>query len=52
MDTQENITSVQRDREILKLISKTHDNVQGLKDLIDHLTARIEKLKRGNNENK
>ena len=52
MDTQENITSVQRDREILKLISKTDDNVQGLKDLIDHLTARIEKLERGNNENK
>ena len=33
-------------------MSTLHDNVQGLKNIIDLLTTRIEKLEKGKNENK
>ena len=52
MDTQKEIQSIQRDSAIIKLMSGLQDNVQGLKDIIDLLTTRIEKLEKGKNENK
>ena len=52
MDTQKEIQSIQRDNEIIKLISGLQNNVQGLKDIIDLLTTRIERLEKGKNENK
>ena len=52
MDTQKNIESIQRDSNILKLMSGLQDNVQGLKEIVDHLTTRIERLEKGKNENK
>ena len=52
MDIQREIQSVQRDNEIIKLMSTLHDNVQGLKNIIDLLTTRIERLEKGKNENK
>ena len=52
MDTQKEIQSIQRDNEIIKLMSTLHDNVQGLKNIIDLLTTRIERLEKGKNENK
>ena len=50
MDTQKNIESIQRDNAIIKLMSGLQDNVQSLKDIIDSLTTRIEKLEKGKNE--
>ena len=50
MDTQKNIESRQRDNAIIKLMSGLQDNVQSLKDIIDSLTTRIEKLEKGKNE--
>ena len=52
MDTQKEIQSIQRDSAIIKLMSGLQDNVQGLKDIIDLLTTRIEKLEKGKNESK
>ena len=52
MDTQKEIQSIQRDNAIIKLMSTLHDNVQCLKNIIDLLTTRIEKLEKGKNENK
>tara|TARA_Y100000361_G_scaffold144574_1_gene152742 strand:+ start:411 stop:569 length:159 start_codon:yes stop_codon:yes gene_type:complete len=52
MDTQKEIQSIQRDNEIIKLMSGLQNNVQGLKDIIDLLTTRIERLEKGKNENK
>ena len=52
MDTQKEIQSIQRDNEIIKLIGGLQDNVQGLKDIIDLLTTRIERLEKGKNESK
>ena len=40
----ENLESVQRDREILKLINGLQDNLISCKEIIDILTTRIEKL--------
>ena len=50
MDTQKEIQSIQRDNAIIKLMSTLHDNAQGLKNIIDLLTTRIEKLEKGKNE--
>ena len=50
MDIKKNIESIQRDNEIIKLMSGLQDNVQSLKDIIDSLTTRIEKLEKGKNE--
>ena len=50
MDTQKEIQSIQRDSAIIKLMSGLQDNVQSLKDIIDSLTTRIEKLEKGKNE--
>ena len=50
MDTQKEIQSIQRDNAIIKLMSTLHDNVQGLKNIIDLLTTRIEKLEKEKNE--
>tara|TARA_R100000234_G_C4849358_1_gene114470 strand:+ start:238 stop:393 length:156 start_codon:yes stop_codon:yes gene_type:complete len=51
MKTQtENIESIQRDREILKLIGGLQENVKSLKEIIDYLTTRIEKLERTKDE--
>ena len=52
MDTQKEIQSIQRDNETLKLIGGLLNNVQGLKEIVDHLTTRIEKLEKGKNESK
>ena len=52
MDTQKNIESIQRDNEIIKLMGMLQNNVQGLKDIIDCLTTRIERLEKGKNESK
>ena len=52
MDTQKNIESIQRDNEIIKLMGMLQNNVQGLKDIIDFLTTRIERLEKGKNESK
>tara|TARA_B100001250_G_scaffold351687_1_gene323990 strand:- start:293 stop:451 length:159 start_codon:yes stop_codon:yes gene_type:complete len=52
MDTQKEIQSIQRDNAIIKLMSTLHDNVQGLKNIIDLLTTRIEKLEKEKNESK
>ena len=52
MDTQKEIQSIQRDSAIIKLMSGLQDNVQSLKDIIDSLTNRIDKLEKGKNENK
>ena len=52
MDTQKEIQSIQRDSAIIKLMSGLQDNVQSLKDIIDSLTTRIEKLEKGKNESK
>ena len=46
----ENIESIQRDREILKLIGGLQENVKSLKEIIDYLTTRIEKLERTKDE--
>ena len=46
----ENIESIQRDREILKLIGGLQDNIKSLKEITDYLATRIEKLERGKNE--
>ncbi len=42
----ENLESVQRDREILKLINGLQDNLFSCKEIIDLLTTRIEKLEK------
>ena len=52
MDTQKEIQSIQRDNEIIKLMSGIQNNLQGLKDIIDCLTTRIERLEKGKNESK
>ena len=52
MDTQKEIQSIQRDNEIIKLIGGLQNNVQGLKDIIDLLVTRIERLEKGKNESK
>ncbi len=46
MDTQKNIDSIERDNNILKIVGKNIDNLQMLKDIVDSLTARIEKLEK------
>ena len=40
------------DASIIKLLKGLNDNVQSLKDIIDLLTTRIERLEKGKNENK
>ena len=57
MDIQKNIESIQRDREsiqrdskIINLIGGLQNNVKGLKDVIDLLLTRIERLEKGKNE--
>ena len=52
MDTQKEIQSIQRDNKIIKLIGGLQNNVQGLKDIIDCLITRIERLEKGKNESK
>ena len=52
MDIQREIQSVQRDNDIIRLMGGLQDNVKSLKDIIDLLITRIEKLERGKNENK
>ena len=52
MDTHKEIQSIQRDNAIIKLMSGLQDNVQGLKDIIDCLITRIERLEKGKNESK
>tara|TARA_X000001388_G_C2219791_1_gene118788 strand:- start:902 stop:1111 length:210 start_codon:yes stop_codon:yes gene_type:complete len=42
----ENLESVQRDREILKLMNGLQDNLISCKEIIDLLTTRIEKLEK------
>ena len=44
------IESIQRDREILKLIGGLQDNVKSLKEITDYLETRIEKLERSKND--
>ena len=46
MDTQKHINSLERDNSILKIVGKNIDNLQMLKDIVDNLTARIEKLEK------
>jgi len=46
MDTQKNIESIERDNSILKLVGKSMDNFELLKEIIDNLTTRIEKLEK------
>ena len=46
MDTQINIESLNRDKKILKLVGNNIDNLQLLKDIVDSLTTRIEKLEK------
>ena len=50
MDTQRELQSVQRDNRIIDLIGGLQNNVQGLKDIIDLLLTRIERLEKGKNE--
>ncbi len=50
MDTQKEIQSIQRDNDIIKLMGMLQNNVQGLKDIIDLLLIRIERLEKGKNE--
>jgi hypothetical protein len=50
MDTQRELQSVQRDNRIIDLIVGLQNNVQGLKDIIDLLLTRIERLEKGKNE--
>ena len=52
MDIQREIESIKRDNKIIELIGGLQNNVQGLKDIIDCLTTRIERLEKGKNENK
>jgi hypothetical protein len=42
MDTQ----SIERDNSILKIVGKSIDNIQMLKEIIDNLTTRIERLEK------
>jgi hypothetical protein len=46
MDTQKHINSLERDNSILKLVGKNLDNLQLLKELVDTLMGRIEKLEK------
>ena len=46
MDTQKYIDGIERDNSILKIVGKNIDNLQMLKDIVDNLTARIEKLEK------
>ena len=50
MDTQRELQSVQRDNRIIDLIGGLQNNVKGLKDIIDLLVTRIERLEKGKNE--
>ena len=50
MDTQRELQSVQRDNRIIDLIVGLQNNVKGLKDIIDLLLTRIERLEKGKNE--
>ena len=50
MDTQRELQSVQRDNRIIDLIGGLQNNVKGLKDVIDLLLTRIERLEKGKNE--
>tara|TARA_Y100000356_G_scaffold70393_1_gene57971 strand:- start:299 stop:475 length:177 start_codon:yes stop_codon:yes gene_type:complete len=50
MDTQRELQSVRRDNRIIDLIGGLQNNVQGLKDIIDLLLTRIERLEKGKNE--
>tara|TARA_R100000995_G_scaffold8868_1_gene3822 strand:+ start:578 stop:778 length:201 start_codon:yes stop_codon:yes gene_type:complete len=43
----ENIESINRDREILKLVGGLQKNIRSLKEITDLLTTRIEKLEKG-----
>ena len=46
MDTQKHINSLERDNSILKIVGKNIDNLQLLKELVDTLMGRIEKLEK------
>jgi len=50
MDTQKNVDSIERDNSILKLVGKNIDNLKLIKEIVDNLTTRIEKLEEKNNE--
>ena len=50
MDTQRELQSVRRDNRIIDLIGGLQNNVKGLKDVIDLLLTRIERLEKGKNE--
>ena len=50
MDTQRELQSVRRDNRIIDLIGGLQNNVKGLKDIIDLLVTRIERLEKGKNE--
>ncbi len=46
MDTQKYIDGIERDNSILKIVGKNVDNLQLLKELVDTLMTRIEKLEK------
>ena len=46
METQKHINSLERDNSILKIVGKNIDNLQLLKELVDTLMSRIEKLEK------
>jgi len=46
----ENMESINRDREILKLVGGLQENIRSLKEITDLLTTRIEKLEKGKDE--
>ena len=50
MDTQKEISRMKLDASIIKLLGGLNDNVQSLKDIIDLLTTRIERLEKEKNE--
>ena len=50
MDTQKEIQRMKLDASIIKLLGGLNDNVKSLKDIIDLLTTRIERLEKEKNE--
>tara|TARA_R100001224_G_scaffold106251_1_gene80568 strand:- start:384 stop:536 length:153 start_codon:yes stop_codon:yes gene_type:complete len=50
MDTQMNKDSIDRDTKILKIVGGNMDNLKLLKEIVDELTTRIQKLEEKNNE--
>jgi hypothetical protein len=46
MDTQINKDSIDRDTKILKIVGGNMDNLKLLKEIVDELTTRVEKLEK------